>query len=127
MRKDVIDVAGKGTKKRYLCLSFFVLVLALCGCASNRVTDQTKDAVKQKKEQVLALYSDVEKKAKENNIAVDESFTNMKGQLTKMSQKIEEKMEDTTEEDAKRAMEELERLENNLKTAKKNVENHIAK
>lgn len=121
-------MTGKGTKKNwYLYLSVFVLILVLCGCDSNRVTDQTKDAVKQKKEQILALYSDVEKKAKENNIVIDESFTKMKGQLTKMSQKIEEKIEDTTEEDAKRAIDELERLENNLKTAKKNVENHIAK
>ena len=51
----------------------------------------------------------------------------MKDKLTSMSKKVDEKIEDTTEEDAKQAITELKRLETNLQQTKKNVEAHIAK
>ena len=120
-------MASKMAKKMTGVLLTIIVLVTMVGCNSDRVTDETMNAVKEKKNQVLALYSDVEKKVKDNNITVDESFTKMKTQLVEMSKKIDEKIEDTTEEDAKRAMEELKRLESNLQTAKKNVESNIAK
>ena len=54
-------------------------------------------------------------------------FAKMKEKLTSMSKKVDEKIEDTTEEDAKQAITELKRLETNLQQTKKNVEAHIAK
>ena len=121
-------MARKGIGKKIVGVLLATLILVtMVGCNSDRVTEETLNAVKEKKNQVLALYSDVEKKIKDNSITVDESFTKMKEQLVEMSKKVDEKVEDTTEEDAKRAMEELKRLENNLQTAKKNVESNIAK
>ena len=108
-------------------LLFGLVLTVLTGCNSDGITDETMKAVQNKKNQVLALYSDVEKIIQDNSITVDESFTKMKEQLVTMSKKVDEKIKDTTEEDAKRAMKELDRLEENLQAAKKNVESHIAK
>lgn len=108
-------------------LLFGLVLTVLTGCNSDGITDETMKAVQNKKNQVLALYSDVEKMIQDNSITVDESFTKMKEQLVTMSKKVDEKIKDTTEEDAKRAMKELDRLEENLQAAKKNVESHIAK
>ena len=62
-----------------------------------------------------------------NHIEADADFAKMKEKLTSMSKKVDEKIEDTTEEDAKQAITELKRLETNLQQTKKNVEAHIAK
>ncbi len=118
----------KARGKRILSGLLIGLMLAIMtGCSSDGIQEETKNAIQEKKDQVLALYSDVEKLAKDNSITVDESFVKMKDQLIDMSKKVDEKINDTTEEDAKRAMEELKRLEENLQAAKKNVESHIAK
>lgn len=99
----------------------------LAGCSSDGICKETMDAVREKKSQVLALYSDVEKIVKDNSIEVGGEFFEMKTSLLEMSEKVEKKIEDTTEEDGKRALEELKRLEENLQATKKNVESHIAK
>ena len=114
-------------KKMVGVLLLGMVLFAMTGCRSDGITEETKVAVQEEKSKVLALYSDVEKMIQDNNINVDESFKAMKEQLVSMSKKVDEKIEDTTEEDAKRAMEELKRLEENLQAAKKNVESHIAK
>ena len=114
-------------KKMVGVLLLGMVIFAMTGCRSDGITEETKTAVQEEKSKVLALYSDVEKMIQDNNINVDESFKAMKEQLVSMSKKVDEKIEDTTEEDAKRAMEELKRLEENLQAAKKNVESHIAK
>ena len=114
-------------KKMVGVLLLGMVLFAMTGCRSDGITEETKTAVQEEKSKVLALYSDVEKMIQDNNINVDESFKAMKEQLVSMSKKVDEKIEDTTEEDAKRAMEELKRLEENLQAAKKNVESHIAK
>lgn len=114
-------------KKMVGVLLLGMVLFAMTGCRSDGITEETKVAVQEEKSKVLALYSDVEKMIQDNNINVDESFKSMKEQLVSMSKKVDEKIEDTTEEDAKRAMEELKRLEENLQAAKKNVESHIAK
>lgn len=114
-------------KKMVGVLLLGMVLLAMTGCRSDGITEETKAAVQEEKNKVMALYSDVEKMIQDNNINVDESFKAMKEQLVSMSKKVDEKIEDTTEEDAKRAMEELKRLEENLQAAKKNVESHIAK
>lgn len=105
-----------------LCLMLGMLT----GCNSDGIKKETMNAVKEKKSQVLALYSDVEKLVKEHSINVDENFYKMKDALIDMSEKVEKKVEDTTEADGQRALQELKRLEDNLQAAKKNVENHIA-
>lgn len=98
----------------------------LTGCSSDGIQKETMNAVREKKSQVLALYSDVEKLVKEHSINVDEDFYKMKDALIDMSEKVEKKVEDTTETDGQRALQELKRLEENLQAAKKNVESHIA-
>lgn len=108
-------------KKTVGVLLLGMVLFAMTGCRSDGITEETKVAVQEEKSKVLALYSDVEKMIQDNNINVDESFKSMKEQLVSMSKKVDEKIEDTTEEDAKRAMEELKRLEENLQAAKKNV------
>lgn len=104
-----------------LCLLFGMLT----GCSSDGIKKETMNAVREKKSQVLALYSDVEKLVKEHSINVDENFFKMKESLIDMSEKVEKKVEDTTETDGQRALQELKRLEENLQATKKNVESHI--
>lgn len=115
--------AMKGLKGIAISL---LLCLALVGCSTDSITQETKDAVTKKTDEVLALYSDVEKKVNDNSIEVAQSFKDMKQQLVDMSGKVKAKLEDATEQDGKQALEELKRLENNLQEAKKNVEDHIA-
>lgn len=107
-----------------LLICLFASVLA--GCSSDGIKEETMKAVKEKKSQVLTLYSDVEKLVEEHSMEVDESFRKMKKQLLDMSENVEKKVEETTETDGQRALQELKRLEENLQAAKKNVESHIA-
>lgn len=105
-----------------LCL----LIVMSAGCSSDAIQTETMNAVREKKSQVLALYSDMEKLVKEHSINMDENFYKMKDALIDMSEKVEKKVDDTTEADGQRALQELKRLEENLQAAKKNVESHIA-
>ena len=108
-----------------LFLSLSLMVVSVTGCQSDSVTEETKKEVQTKKSQVLSLYKEIETMIQKNHIEAD--FAKMKDKLTSMSKKVDEKIEDTTEEDAKQAITELKRLETNLQQTKKNVEAHIAK
>ena len=100
-----------------LFLSLSLMVVSVTGCQSDSVTEKTKKEVQTKKSQVLSLYKEIETMIQKNHIEADADFAKMK----------DEKIEDTTEEDAKQAITELKRLETNLQQTKKNVEAHIAK
>lgn len=113
-------------KNRKRIVLLLLVCFVLTGCSSDAITDQTRDAVSKKTDQVLALYSDVEKKVNDHSIEVDQSFKDMKQQLMNMSGKVKAKLKDATEKDGKQALSELNRLENNLLEARKNVESHIA-
>lgn len=115
-------------RRRYRGIAVvFMLCLILTACRSDGITSETKDAVTKKTNEVLALYSDVEKVVNENSIEVAQDFKDMKQQLIVMSDNVKSKLEETTEQDGKRALEELEKIKNNLEEAKNNVEKHIAK
>lgn len=103
------------------------LCFALAGCQSDAITQETKDAVSKKTNEVLALYSTMEQTIQENSIEVDQSFRDMKQQLTDMSTKVKSKLEETTESDGKQALEQLRKLEDNLNEIKKSVDEHIVK
>ena len=110
-----------------LFLSLSLMVVSVTGCQSDSVTEETKKEVQTKKSQVLSLYKEIETMIQKNHIEADADFAKMKDKLTSMSKKVDEKIEHTTEEDAKQAITELKRLETNLQQTKKNVEAHIAK
>lgn len=103
----------------------FCLLMTACG--SDAITQETKDAVSKKTSEVLALYSSMEQTIQENSIEVDSSFGDMKQQLLDMSAKVTSKLEDTTELDGKQSLEQLQKLEDNLKEIKKVVDQYIVK
>lgn len=105
----------------------FILCLVLTACSSDGITPETKDAVTKMTNEVLALYSDLEKEVNENSIEVAQDFKDMKQQLIDMSEKVKSKLAETTEQDGKQALEELGKIKSNLEEAKQNVEKHIAK
>gem|GEM_PF-295848 len=96
-----------------LFLSLSLMVVSVTGCQSDSVTEETKKEVQTKKSQVLSLYKEIETMIQKNHIEADADFAKMKDKLTSMSKKVDEKIEDTTEEDAKQAITELKRLETN--------------
>lgn len=112
----------KGWKRIFVLL---LVCLSLAGCRTDGITQETKKAVVDKAEDVMKLYSDVEKVIQENSIEVDQSFKDMKQQLTKMQKNVKEKIDEAEEEDGKQALEELEKIRNNLNEAKRSVEKHI--
>lgn len=116
-------------KRKLVCLIVctILMVVSVTGCQSDGVTEETKKEVQTKKSQVISLYKEIETLIQKNHIEADAGFAKMKNELTSMSKKVDEKIGDTTEEDAKQAITELKRLETNLQQTKKNVEAHIAK
>ena len=84
-----------------LLLSLSLMVVSVTGCQSDSVTEETKKEVQTKKSQVLSLYKEIETMIQKNHIEADADFAKMKEKLTSMSKKVDEKIEDTTEEDAK--------------------------
>ena len=86
-----------------LFLSLSLMVVSVTGCQSDSVTEETKKEVQTKKSQVLSLYKEIETMIQKNHIEADADFAKMKEKLTSMSKKVDEKIEDTTEEDAKQA------------------------
>lgn len=113
--------------KKWKRISIILFVcLSLAGCRQDGITQETKEAVKNKSNEVMQLYSDVEMVINENSIEVDQSFKDMKQQLVDMHGKVKAKLDEATEEDGKQALEELEKICNNLNEAKKNVEKYIA-
>ena len=108
-----------------ICVICLILTACQSGGAAS-ISPETKDAVTKKTNEILALYSDVEKAVEENSIVADQSFKDMKQQLIDMSDHVKSKLEETTEQDGQQALTELEKIKNNLEEAKKNVEKHIA-
>ena len=80
-----------------------------------------------KTNQALELYADIEKTVEENQLTAEQEFIDMKTKLTQMSAQIQERVEDTTEEDGKLALEQLDKIIANLQSVKKNVEESLAK
>ena len=112
----------KGWKQIFALL---LICLSLAGCRADGITQETKKAVVDKTEDVIKLYSDVKKVIQENSIEVDQSFKDMKQQLAKMQKNVKEKIDEAEEEDGKQALEELEKIRNNLNEAKRSEEKHI--
>ena len=97
----------KGWKQIFALL---LICLSLAGCRADGITQETKKAVVDKTE---------------DGIEVDQSFKDMKQQLAKMQKNVKEKIDEAEEEDGKQALEELEKIRNNLNEAKRSVEKHI--
>lgn len=123
--EGVFDV--RGGKRHYWPV--FVLSICLCfafltGCGDG-ITDDTKQLVMEKTDEALALYSDLEKLVNDNELEVEQAFTDMKKQLTDMSESVKNQIEDTTEEDGQNAAKELEKMIANLKAVKEKVEQSL--
>lgn len=108
--------------KKWICL---MAVAGLClglltGCGDG-ITDETASIVTEKTDTALALYADIEKMVQEHSLTADESFAVMKTKLTDMSAKIRENISDTTEEDGKLAITELDAMIKNLTEVKESV------
>ncbi|MCH5265338.1 MAG: hypothetical protein J1F02_05520 [Lachnospiraceae bacterium] len=107
-----------------LCLILGVLmVLAACG---NGIKEETRDAVNEKVDQALQLYTDIEKIVQENHLTADKVFTDMKTQLADMSEKIKTGIEETTEEDGQATIQELDMMIQNLQSVKESLERDVA-
>ncbi len=111
-------------------MSMFFMAALTCvlfTSCGNGITDETKKMVKDKTNQALELYADLEKTVEENKLTAEQEFIDMKSKLTEMSSQIKERVEDTTEEDGKLAVAELDKIIVNLQSVKKNVEESLAK
>lgn len=114
--------------KKLMCI---MIVSVLCmgiltGCGDSGITEETSSLVTEKTDTALALYADIEKLVQENSLTADESFTGMKAKLTDMSTSIKEKIAETTEEDGKQAITELDAIIRNLTEVKDNVQKMIS-
>lgn len=111
-------------------MTIFLMVIMICalltGCGDG-ITDETKKAVTDKTSQALELYADIEKTVEENKLTAEQEFVDMKSKLTEMSSQIRERVENTTEEDGKLAIAELDKMIANLQSVKKNVDESLAK
>lgn len=116
-------------KNRKSALVFFwATVFACCvlsGCGDG-ITGETKKIVTDKTNQALELYADIEKMVEENKLTAEQEFIDMKSKLTQMSKEIQERVENTTEEDGKLAVEQLDKIIANLQSVRKNVEDSLA-
>lgn len=109
--------------------SVFLLSICLCfvfltGCGDG-IKEDTKQTVMEKTDEALSLYADLEKLVKDNDLEVEQAFTDMKEQLTNMSESVRKQIEDTTEEDGQKAAEELDKMIANLKAVKEKVEQSL--
>ncbi len=109
--------------------SVFVLSICLCfscltGCGDG-IKEDTKQLVMEKTDEALSLYADLEKLVKDNGLEVEQAFTDMKKQLTDMSERVRKQVADTTEEDGKKAADELDKMIANLKAVKEKVEQSL--
>lgn len=105
-----------------LAICFCVSVLTACG---DGIREETKQAVLEKTDEAMQLYADLESLVAEHGLEVDASFRNMKTQLSEMSEKIKQQIDDTTEEDGKKASDELKKIIENLQEVKDNVERSL--
>lgn len=120
--------AMKGSKKGCFIMLFALVFscMTLTGCGDG-ITDETKKMVTDKTNQALELYADIERTVEEHKLTASREFIDMKEKLTKMSVQIKEQVENTTEEDGKLAVSELDKIIANLQSVKKNVEEGLAK
>lgn len=107
-----------------LCLG--MVMLSGCG-KSDAIQKETSRIVREKANEALALYADIEKLVKDNGLQTESSFSDMKRQLTDMSAVIQKQSEETTEEDGQSAIVELDKIIDNLQTVKESVEESIHK
>jgi len=105
-----------------ICLSAGVLI----GCGDG-ITEETMATVNAKTDQTLQLYAEIEKMVADNGLVADQTFLDMKTQLTDMSGKIKSEIENTTEEDGLQTIKELDRILANLQEVKENVVQTIQK
>lgn len=104
-----------------LCFSAALLI----GCGDG-ITEETMATVNAKTDQTLQLYAEIEKMVIDNGLVADQTFLDMKMQLTEMSGKIKAEIETTTEEDGQQTIKELDRILANLQDVKANVESVLA-
>ena len=78
-----------------------------------------------KTDTALQLYADIEKMVQENALTADANFTSMKTRLTEMSDRVKEKIADTTEEDGQMTITELDAMIQNLTEVKNQVQKKI--
>lgn len=112
--------------RTFLCMT---VIAGLClgmltGCGDG-IKKETSDIVKQKTDTALQLYGDIEKMVQDNALVADETFTAMKSKLTEMSNRVKEKIADTTEEDGQLAISELDAMIKNLTEVKGQVQKKI--
>lgn len=101
-------------------LVFALSAVILTGCGDG-IKDETVAKVKDKTSQALELYADIEKIAADHSLVADQSFLDMKTQLTEMSGKVQAGIEETTEEDGQKTIEQLDRIIANLQDVRDSV------
>lgn len=113
-------------KSLALLMTLCIGMTALTGCKdSNAIKEETSQSVQEKSSEALALYADIEKIVSDHKLQTEQSFTDMKKQLTDMSAAIKEQVKDTTEEDGQNAIVELDKIIENLKSVKESVEKTV--
>lgn len=117
------SVNGRIRKSFALLMVLCIGMAALTGCKdSNAIKEETSQTLQEKSGEALALYADIEKLVSDHKLQTEQSFTDMKKQLTDMSTTIKEQVKDTTEEDGQSAIAELDKIIENLKSVKESVE-----
>lgn len=109
--------------------AFAVICLCLCALTAcgDGIKEETSKAVTEKTNQALQIYADLEKIVTDNGLQTDDSFVEMKKQLTEMSAKVKTSIQDATEEDGQQTVKELNRIITNLQDVKKKVEESVKK
>lgn len=114
------------SRRTFLCMAVMAgLCLGLLTGCGDGIKKETSDIVKQKTDTALQLYGDIEKMVQDNALIADETFTAMKSKLTEMSNRVKEKIMDTTEEDGQLAISELDAMIKNLTEVKGQVQKKI--
>jgi hypothetical protein len=114
---------NKKCKRKGLIALFMAAVLCigvLTGCGDG-IKEETVATVNDKTSQALELYGDIEKMVEENSLQADQSFVDMKSQLTEMSAKVQAGIKEATEEDGQATIQELDRILENLQEVKDSV------
>lgn len=122
-----IDFCGKKLAAFRVVTLLVVMVVcagALTGCGDG-ITEETSLVVTEKIDKALELYADIEKLVQDNSLAADESFVDMKAQLTDMSARVRERIADTTEEEGQKAIVELDAIIKNLTEVKGSVQKTV--
>lgn len=116
------DIAMSKKKWNWMAVAFMCMisVFVLTGCG-DEIKKDTVTEVKEKTQQALELYADIEKMAAENSLVPNQSFLDMKTKLTDMSGKVQAGIEETTEEDGQLTLQQLERIIKNLQEVKDSV------